>query len=136
MNGKVNDKIKKIEEYLSELESVKVGTFEEYEKSIMVRATYERYFEKIVETLIDLAFIIVNEKGFKKPEEEEGAFKVLVVEKIISKSLYLRLAKAKGMRNFIVHQYEKINNLLVYTAVEEELIDDAREFIECIRRME
>ena len=30
--------------------------------------------------------LIINEKGFKKPQEEEGAFKTLLTEKIISEA--------------------------------------------------
>ena len=52
---RIKDKIKEIEGYLSELSEIIPKSFEEY-KEIKNKAACERYFEKIIESVIDLSF--------------------------------------------------------------------------------
>ncbi len=79
MKGRINDKINEIEKFLGELESSLPTNFEEYKKDYRIRAIGERYFEKIVKAIIDLAFIIVKEKNFKQPEYEKQVFEILAM---------------------------------------------------------
>jgi len=60
---RINDKIEQIQKYLEELETTFPISFEEYLNDFKIRAICERYFEKIVESVIDLSFLIINEKG-------------------------------------------------------------------------
>ncbi len=126
---KMDDKIKEIEIFLEELESSLPSDFENYKSDYKIKAICERYFEKIIEAVVDLAFIFIKEKKFGLPEEDIQAFEILVENEVISKTLALKLKDAKGMRNFIAHQYGKINDELVFHAVTEELIPDIKEFI-------
>lgn len=135
MNGRIDDKIKEVEELLSELDLVKANSVEQYLADIKTRAACERYFEKIIEAVIDLSFLVIKEKKFKEPKEDEDALKILAENKIIEENLYSRLRNARGMRNFIIHQYEKINDELVYEAITKDLEKDVNEFLEDIRRV-
>ena len=111
------------------------SNFEEYEEDFKVRAICERYVEKIVEAIIDLAFIIAGEKTIKSPNDEKEIFDILEKENIISKDLSQKLKEAKGMRNIIAHQYGDIDNEIVFQAVTEELIPDAKAFLEEIKKI-
>ncbi|MCH7723429.1 MAG: aminotransferase class I/II-fold pyridoxal phosphate-dependent enzyme [Bacteroidetes bacterium] len=44
-----------------------------------------------------------------------------------------KLKEAKGMRNIIAHEYGKIDDVLVFEAVTEELIPDVKEFLNSVR---
>ena len=132
--NRINDKIIEIEKYLEELESILPLDMEEYKNNFKIKAIGERYFEKIVEAVIDLAFLIVNKEDLKKIEEEEKVFDILQSNEIISETLAKKLKKAKGMRNFISHQYGKIDDELVFYALTEEMIPDVNEFLESIKK--
>lgn len=133
---RISDKLIEIEKYLEELESILPLDFEEYKKNFKIKAVGERYFEKIVEAVIDLAFLVAGEKRLRKPEEEEGIFSVLKDNKILSEELCLKLQDAKGMRNIISHQYGKINDELVFNSLTEELILDVNEFLGVIENLD
>lgn len=132
--SKVNDKIQEIEKYLEELGSVLPSDFIEYKDDFRVKAICERYFEKIIEAVVDLAFLIIKDKSFKTPEDDKEAFDILANEEIISKELAEKLKDAKGMRNIIAHEYGKVDDEIVFHSVAEELGRDAEEFIESIER--
>lgn len=129
---RINDKIGEIENYLEEFLEIMPETFEEY-KQIKTRAACERYFEKIVEAIVDLAFLIIKEKGLRIPEEDKEAFDILLKENIISENLCERLKEAKGMRNLITHEYGKIDDEIVFNSITEQLEKDIREFLSNIR---
>lgn len=132
MDNKKGEKVSEIEKYLKELKSVIQTDLDTYKNDFKIRAIYERYFEKIIEAVIDLAFIIIKEKNLKIPEDEESSFKILKNEGIISESLSERLSQAKGMRNLIAHEYGKIDDELVFKAVTQEIIVDVDEFLEAV----
>jgi len=133
--NRINDKIQEIEKYLEELDSVLPSSFEQYKRDFKIKAICERYFEKIIEAVIDLVFIVIREKNFKIPEEDKESFDILLKEKIIPKELAEKLKDAKGMRNIIAHEYGKINDELVFESITEELIKDVNNFINIIKRL-
>jgi len=131
---KKEDKIKEIDEYLTNLESYIPSNFGEYIGNSKTKDACERCFEKIIEAVVDLAFIIINEKKLRIPKEDTGAFDVLFDKGIISSRLCKNLKSAKGMRNIIAHEYGKIDDALVFEAVTEQLIPDVKEFISFIEK--
>ena len=135
MNNRIKEKIDEIEQFLEELENSLPEDFVEYKTDYKLRAIGERYFEKIIEGVVDLAFFIIKEKNSKQPEEDKQAFDILAEEKIISESLAEKLIEAKGMRNILAHEYGRIDDELVFHSLVEELIPDVQEFIKSIKNL-
>lgn len=133
--NRIKDKINEIQIFLEELDSVLPEDLETYLRDFKIKAVCERYFEKIIEGIVDLSFLIIKEKNLKIPEDDKNVFDVLGKEKIISKNLSEKLKDAKGMRNIIAHEYGKINDELIFEAVKEELIKDSEEFLSEITRI-
>ena len=129
---RINDKIEQIQQFLSELPEIVPNSIEEYLSDISAKAACERYAEKIIQALIDLAFLIIREKKLQSPEDELQAFKILEINKIISTNLSERLQDAKRMRNIIVHEYGEIDDNIIYIAITEQLERDTNEFINSI----
>ena len=127
--SRINEKKSEIQKYLDELKETVPNTFEEYGPNKIIRAACERYFEKVVEAVTDLAFIVITQKKFRIPEDDIDSFKILEENGVIDNELYNRLKDAKGMRNFITHQYGQINDKLVYEAITEDLEKDVKKFI-------
>ena len=127
--NRIKDKIKEIEQYLSYLLDIMPPTVEEYSSDNLIKAACERYFEKIIEAVTDLAFLVISKKKFRIPEDDIDAFKILADQKIINQELYPKLKYAKGMRNIMVHQYGRVDDALVYEAITEQLENDVTQFI-------
>jgi len=111
MKERIRDKIKQIEEFLETLLEIKPLTFEDYMRDMKAKAACERYVQKIIEAIIDLAYLVIRHKGLRMPEEDEQIFDILIKNKILSLELGKRLQDAKGMRNFLIHPFEKLKNL-------------------------
>jgi uncharacterized protein YutE (UPF0331/DUF86 family) len=135
MSERINEKVIEIIKYLEELESVLPRSFEEYKSDWKVRDICERRFERIIEAVIDLGFLIIKEKKLKTPEDDKNVFDILNDNDFISFELSEKLKDAKGMRNVIAHEYSKINDEWVYEAVTEQLIKDVEEFLKIIDKL-
>ena len=129
---RIRDKIEEIEIYLEEFESIIPETFEEYESDIVKKAACERYAEKIIEAIVDLAFLVIKEKSFRKPEDDKQTFDILYENKLINLELCNKLKNAKGMRNILAHEYGKIDDEIVFESITNELRKDAKEFLDFI----
>lgn len=149
---RIPEKILEIENYLLELSEFVPHDFQEYEHDFKTRAACERYpqkcetisgtpkiqrifqcFEKIVEAVVDLTFLIIKDRKYKIPEEDKEAFDILVHEEVISQQLSEKLKDAKGMRNIIAHKYGRVDDELVFHSITEELDEDVRELLDKIR---
>ena len=133
--SKINDKVSEIQNYLDELMEIVPDTLEEYKSNKIVKAACERYFEKAIEAVTDLAFMIIRLKKLRIPEDDIDSFRILEENGIIDKNLHSCLKDAKGMRNFIAHQYGQIDDSLVYAAITEELEEDVKKFLEIAEKL-
>src|SRR3989344_5534752 len=131
---RIQDKIGEIEKYLEELSEIQPENFENYNNDFKTKAACERYFEKIIESIVDLAFLVIKEKKFKVPEEDKEAFDILTNEGIISKELAEKLKDAKGMRNLIAHEYGKVDDEIVFESITSELGRDTEHFVEKVKQ--
>jgi len=128
---RINDKILEIEQFREQLfemipENIEL---EDYKRDLKTKAICERYSEKIIEAIEDLAFLLVNYKGLKYPEYEKEVFDILHENNIISEILAKKLKGAKGMRNIIAHQYGKIDDEIIFESITEQLDKDISEFL-------
>ena len=133
MNKRTKDKIKEINGFLEELKEIVPSSFDEYKSDKLRKAACERYAEKIIEAVTDLAFLTVKRKDFKIPEDDIDAFNILLDNEVINSDLAAKLTGAKGMRNIIVHQYGKVEDKIVYDSITDELERDVGLFIEKVK---
>jgi len=134
MSKRIKEKIAEIEQFLEELSTFIPEDISSYRKNVEKKAACERYFEKIVEGLVDLSILLIKEKSWRVPDEETRAFDLLSKEKIISEALATRLKEAKGMRNILAHEYGIVNDTIVFEAITFELERDARNFLQAIKK--
>lgn len=133
-NGRIQEKISEIHKYLEELDSLKPASLKDYMSDLKGKAACERYFEKITEAAIDLGFMVVKSKSLEKPEDDSDLFNILKRNEVIGSKLAKKMQEAKGMKNFISHQYGKINDELVFNSITEELEKDIKLFISAIKK--
>ena len=89
-----------------------------------------------------VVYDVTNRQSFEKVGEwiksidefsEKNVKIILAGNKIISPELASKLSDAKGMRNIITHEYGEIDDKIVFEALSNEIIRDAREFIEDVK---
>ncbi len=133
MDNRRGDKIVEIEGYVSNLRDFLPSDFDGYIGDALSKAACERCFEKVVEAVVDLAFLVIKERGFKNPDYTREAFEILAENGLISSELSLNLGKAKSMRNWLVHRYGKIDDKKVFYAIKNKLFSYIEEFLEAVR---
>jgi hypothetical protein len=65
--------------------------------------------------------LVIKKNKYRIPKEDTEAFSVLNINSIIPRELAEKLKEAKGMRNFITHQYGKVNDELVFNSISGEI---------------
>jgi uncharacterized protein YutE (UPF0331/DUF86 family) len=124
-----NEKIDEIRKFLEELEKIVPEKFEEYNSNNLTKAACERYVEKVVEGVTDIAFMIIKHKKFEIPEDDIDSFRILKDHKVIKEELYKKLKQAKGMRNILAHEYGKIDDSIIFNSIKNELGEDVENFL-------
>jgi len=82
--------------------------------------------QRACEQAIDLANYVIKTKKLGLPKESKESFRILAKEKIIPENLATNLEKMVGLRNVLVHEYQKLDLQLMIDVIEhhlEELID-------------
>jgi len=118
-------KFEVIEESLKKLSEIKRDnpTLDQYRTSWKDKDSAERNIQKIVEAIIDLGKILIAEKKLKEPSSNREVFQILE-EKGFFPSEYIPLVdKMIGMRNIIVHSYNRIDDSIVYGVLKKNLSD-------------
>jgi len=111
---RILSKIDELESYLKELEKIRPSALEEYERSIKDRRACERLLQISIETVIDIANLIVSELRLGIPSDEDALFSKLKQNEIISKEMAITLGEMKGFRNILVHKYGEVKDEIVF----------------------
>lgn len=132
MTERIQDKVREIESYLREMRQIRPKSLTEY-LEIKNKAACERYFEKIVEAVVDLTHLLIKDLRLETPEDDKLAFDRIVEEGVITGKLAEKLKDAKGMRNILAHEYGRIDDTIVYNSLNE-LERDVRELIKSVKK--
>jgi uncharacterized protein YutE (UPF0331/DUF86 family) len=81
------------------------------------RKAAERLLQEIVEAAIDINTHVIVQSGGTVPDDYYGSFIRAGESGIISRDLAGKLAPSAGMRNRLVHEYDRLEHSLVLDAV-------------------
>ena len=87
MNNRIKNKVEELERCMEELAMIRPDTFEQYKVDVKTKAACERYFEKIVENIVNIGFLAIKEENLPTPEEEKETFSILERANIIEPML-------------------------------------------------
>ncbi|GIW55133.1 MAG: hypothetical protein KatS3mg082_1537 [Nitrospiraceae bacterium] len=79
----------------------------------------ERYLERMIGRMIDINYHLITESGNPPPRDYHESFQMLVTMGILKTEFARHIACSAGLRNRIVHDYEEIDALKVYDALQE-----------------
>ena len=86
------------------------------------------------ESAIDLANILIRERGLGIPQSSRDSFKLLADAKLIEPDSSARLQRMIGFRNIAVHQYRALEPAIAEAILSRDL-DDLLAFCEAIARL-
>lgn len=115
-------KIDALDGYLQEIREILPVGFEEYKK-IEKRRACERLLQVSIECIIDICGLIITGLRLGLPAEEDDIFEKLEQAGIISPTRKEVLKRMKGFRNILVHEYGRIDDIMVYELLQTKLND-------------
>ena len=105
----ITKKISQGQDYLKIARSVLVLSDEKILSSIKDITLLERYFQLSVETILDINNYIIKEANLKLADDLKSTFKILADNNILEQNFAQKFSDIVGLRNKIVHDYEKID---------------------------
>jgi Uncharacterized conserved protein len=127
-------KIETVENSLKKLYEIrkKVPDYEKYIKSWIYKDAAERNLHRAIEAIIDIGKMLISDKKLKIPESNREVF-ILLAENDLFPAEYLDLIfKMIGVRNIIVHSYDKIDDSVLYGILKKKL-DDFKKILQILK---
>ncbi|MFH1837939.1 MAG: DUF86 domain-containing protein [Candidatus Kuenenbacteria bacterium] len=103
-------KLSKIKDYYKEMEPLLKFKPNEILADYYKLRTFEREFQLIVDTILDINTHIISTLDFQIPDDYQGTFAILAQAKVLPEKFCNKFASVVGLRNMIVHKYEKVDN--------------------------
>ncbi len=119
----LSTRLNALEGYLAELRPFESYSREQFIKQPELHHLAERILHLACECVIDTAYHVISDLGFRHPTSYRDAIEVLQNESIIDEALAERLKGWMGFRNVLVHFYIDIDHGQSYDAIVEELGD-------------
>jgi uncharacterized protein YutE (UPF0331/DUF86 family) len=110
----VETKLSYIQKYYEELEGVLGYSNREIQGDVIKLRALERVFQLIVDEMIDINNHIIRYAHLDVPDDFQSGFLVLAERGILPKEFAEKIAPVVGLRNRLVHRYEKVDvNILL-----------------------
>jgi len=130
-------KLDKIQTYYTELKSLSFISLNEYISNSIYRRAVERTMQLIVECATDINNMLLKMQGSKGAADYFNSFIDIAELGIIPIEFALKIAPSTGLRNILVHEYEEINNEIVYNSINTclqyylEYMDFINQYLKC-----
>ena len=106
-------KLEEMMKYIYELQEM-MPSDEEYYTDLVRRRACEKTIEIAIDSLIDIASMIVASERFGLPIDEENIIDLIAEHNVIDKELGEKIKDMKGFRNILVHRYGHVDDEIVY----------------------
>jgi uncharacterized protein YutE (UPF0331/DUF86 family) len=106
---RIRQKIGRIREYLSLIESIKDECLSRFTTDPIYRGALLYYLYLLADGCISLAELIIKHKKLRIPQSYHETIDILGENKILEPAFAYRFARIAGFRNFLAHDYEKID---------------------------
>lgn len=113
MQPKIANKISKIESYLLIVDELKAECEDKFLKDFIYQGALLHYLYLISDGCVVLAKMLLKEKGIDYAQSYYEAIDLLGEKNIIPKEFAYSFAKIASFRNFLAHDYEKANYVVI-----------------------
>jgi len=106
----ITEKISLLKEYIQKSKDI-FGAVSDDQVILTSDNVYvlERMFQLAVEVVIDINNYLIKELDIEPAEDIEGTFKTLARKDILPMDFAIKMSPTVGLRNKLVHVYEKID---------------------------
>ncbi len=113
----IETKLRALEDYLARLEEMEDLPFEEYIVDYFRKKGIERVIASIVECATDInSYLLVKGAGIS-PKDYRDSFIRLIELGILQREFVEKIASSTGLRNRLVHEYDRINDKIVHAGI-------------------
>ncbi|MBS4032376.1 MAG: DUF86 domain-containing protein [Clostridiales bacterium] len=127
----IRRKLTNLTEYLKEIGPLTNYTINDYTGNYFIKRTGERLVQLIVESMVDINSMIIAEEKQPPPKDYYVSFEIMARLGYLPQQFAEELAPCTGMRNRIVHEYDKIEDDIVFATIPK-LKEMATEYIRLI----
>jgi|SRR3990172_3006753 len=120
---RINQRLKKLLEYVEILNGFGRITREELEQEVQKRGAVERYLQLAAEVVLDVANLLNAEYKFRPAKDSADSILILGEVGVLEKGFAQELAKMAGFRNILVHDYLEIDYTVVAVILSDKLTD-------------
>ena len=90
------------------------------------QAVVERRLQRAIGRMIDVNYHLLTASGHAPPADYHASFVALAGIGVLDREFAARVARAAGLRNRLVHDYDDLDPALVFEALEAALLDIPR----------
>jgi uncharacterized protein YutE (UPF0331/DUF86 family) len=113
----IEQKLTSLAAYLDELEQISQYSYQEYKANFQIKRTVERLIQLVVECATDINGLLITGLGEVPPRDYFSSFIALGDFSILPADFADTLAPTTAIRNRLVHEYETVDERLVYVSV-------------------
>ena len=124
----ISPQVDSIARCIERIESKKPFTLEKLKSDFDLQDVISVNLERIVQASVNISGMIISKSQYPAPLEMAECFEVLKTLQFIDDYTCLRMKKAVGFRNLMVHEYEKIDWQIVFRITENHL-EDFKSFV-------
>ncbi len=110
---KIYQKMGRITEYLSLVAGIRDDCMTRFEADPVYRGALLYYLYLLADSCISLAEMVIKKRNLRFPQSYQDAFDILGENGILEPAFSYRFAKIAGFRNFLAHDYEKIESKFI-----------------------
>lgn len=109
MMEQILQKMGRIREYLRIIDSIGDGCLKRFNTDSIYRGALLYYLYLLSDSCISLAEMVIRHRNLRLPQSYHEAIDILGEAKIIEPEFAYEFAKIAGFRNFLAHDYEKVD---------------------------
>ncbi len=113
-------------------------TIDNYKKDILIKRTIEREIQLIVESATDINNMLLKKIDKGPAKDYFNSFIDLAENNIIEMDFALQIAPSTGLRNILVHEYNRIDDNIVFNSIEniikyyKRYFEEISEYLGCV----
>jgi uncharacterized protein YutE (UPF0331/DUF86 family) len=115
------EKLAALQKYYKELKALENISLEVYSENNLYRRAVERLIQLIVESATDINNMTLKSIDKGPSSDYYSSFIDLAEAGVISMDFALEIAPSTGLRNVIVHEYQRVDDKIVYLSISKTL---------------
>ena len=129
---RIRHKIGRIMEHLKLLRSIKDECEDRFVSDPIYRGALLHYLYLLSDGCIVLAELVIKQRGLRRSQSYAEAFDILGEGNILDRQFAYDFARIAGFRNFLAHDYEKVDGAFICRQILAKL-DDVETYIGQVR---